>query len=314
MNLVCPHCAKVIDIPQELAGKTTTCPSCSGPFTVPLVPPEVLTVMKAPKESKADTPPAKPEEPAASPKPVELSVLPAPAAEPPPTPPALTNVYRLALTVSEGVLPFLAPACLVLMLALMFLPWTGAYVGQTALAEQSGFGAAFSMTTWLEGVTPLPGVGMSVYLFLHFLCLIFGLLTVLGVLFSKYSRPQWRQRVERIGQRLIAWRLQLLCIFTLLALLCLTMLVFVQLPFEREATGEGVQQLLKDGLKLKYDVVPAKMDTDAVKTQWVHRCVWFYVALVLNLLAFLGALADWYCTRYPNRALPHLEIVWGERA
>src|SRR5688572_10500925 len=38
MKLVCPHCSKVIDVDERLAGQTTNCPQCNGPFTVPIAP------------------------------------------------------------------------------------------------------------------------------------------------------------------------------------------------------------------------------------------------------------------------------------
>src|SRR5262245_46232311 len=38
MKLVCPHCAKVVEVADVLSGQTTNCPLCSGPFTVPLLP------------------------------------------------------------------------------------------------------------------------------------------------------------------------------------------------------------------------------------------------------------------------------------
>ena len=38
MKLVCPHCSKVIDVDERLAGQTTNCPQCQGPFTVPIAP------------------------------------------------------------------------------------------------------------------------------------------------------------------------------------------------------------------------------------------------------------------------------------
>src|SRR5436190_821996 len=41
MKLVCPHCAKVVEVPDALAGQTTTCNLCGGPFTVPLLPPDM---------------------------------------------------------------------------------------------------------------------------------------------------------------------------------------------------------------------------------------------------------------------------------
>jgi hypothetical protein len=327
MNLVCPHCAKVVDIPQELAGKTTTCPQCAGPFTVPLVPPDLL-LPAPPKETKAEEKTerqgsvaqstgeeaAKPTEgavPKELPGLTHVSTVSASGVETSAV--AGSRTFAIPLVIPRELLPFIAPVSLVLLVGLLFLPWVGIYAGNTTLAEQSGWGVTFGfISTHPKLKTPVEGVGMSMYLFLHFLCLCAALLIVGGVLAAKYPRPVWQQRLSRIGPSLIAWRLQLLVILTLLGFLFILMLSFVPLPFEREMTGKQVQNVLRDGMQIKFDVEPKNPDTDIVELQWVRRSPWFTIALLLNLLAFLGALADWYCARYPNRPLPHLEIIWAK--
>src|SRR5262245_7326100 len=100
MNLVCPHCAKVVEIAPELAGKTTTCPKCAGPFTVPLVPPDMLTAMSGTKEKKEEAKEEKPTAKVDAPSTTSGVVKPDPVTqaapkdtpEPPPIyPPALSG-------------------------------------------------------------------------------------------------------------------------------------------------------------------------------------------------------------------------------
>jgi hypothetical protein len=334
MNLVCPHCAKVVEIAPELAGKTTTCPKCAGPFTVPLVPPDMMSAMSASKEKKEETkeekPPAKSDAPpsASGTSKVE-SPTPTAAKEGSEAPPVFTPTgpetttgqpYRLLLAVTPQTMPVIAPICFLLLVVLWFVPWVGVYAGETRLAEQSGFGVAFGLVSHHEQVTPLDSVGMSFYMFLNFLLVILGVLASLGVLLAQYAPPQWRQRMGKVGPLLVEWRTQLLCLLTLLAFLSIALLLFAPLPFEAEVRGKRAQQLQKEGLKIKFeDSLKMKIDanagpvpTDLLETQWLRRTDWFTLAFFLNLLAFLGALADWHRVRHPNRPLPHMEIIWGE--
>src|SRR5438552_12754061 len=38
MNLVCPHCQKMVTVPEQQAGHMTSCPSCEQKFLVPSLP------------------------------------------------------------------------------------------------------------------------------------------------------------------------------------------------------------------------------------------------------------------------------------
>ena len=35
MNLLCPNCQKMLQVPEQYAGQLMKCPLCSGTFTVP---------------------------------------------------------------------------------------------------------------------------------------------------------------------------------------------------------------------------------------------------------------------------------------
>lgn len=326
MNLVCPHCAKVVDIPQDMAGKTTTCPSCSGPFTVPLVPPEMLTAMSTPKENKDEAkldPLAKADEKPGDNAPPPTGTPTKETAGPGNVPAifhASTTVpshqpgsaFRLVIALSRDALPFIAPTCLLILMALLFLPWVGVYAGHTPLVEQSGFGVTFGTGTKHDKVESLDEVGWSGYMLLHFLCLLFGLLAVLGALVAKHAPPNLRAKMQKFGPVLMEQRPLILGVFTLLAFLCLLMLLFVNLPLEKTVTGKQAEPLQKKGMEIKFGMAaPEKVDTDLLESQWLRRSSTYGFALVLSLVAVLAALADLRCTRFPHRPLPHVEIVWG---
>src|SRR5205085_2045182 len=38
MNLICPHCQKMLSVPDQNAGQTTNCPFCGQTFQVPALP------------------------------------------------------------------------------------------------------------------------------------------------------------------------------------------------------------------------------------------------------------------------------------
>src|SRR5262249_54139783 len=53
MNLLCPNCQKMLQVPEQYAGQQMKCPLCTGAFTVPALPqmPAAATVPAGPKES-----------------------------------------------------------------------------------------------------------------------------------------------------------------------------------------------------------------------------------------------------------------------
>src|SRR5438045_3924815 len=67
MDLICPHCAKRVTLPDDRAGKIANCPLCNGAFVAP-------SLVTAPR-------------PAPAPAPAPLPVM----ASPPLAPPAPAN-------------------------------------------------------------------------------------------------------------------------------------------------------------------------------------------------------------------------------
>src|SRR5947208_2221815 len=91
MQLTCPHCRKVVNVPDEAAGQVTNCPECRGPFMVPRqenVPAPAVAPAPAPVSATVTTTAG----PTAGPAPFAL------ANEPTPAPPAVSPTVTPAPT------------------------------------------------------------------------------------------------------------------------------------------------------------------------------------------------------------------------
>src|SRR5581483_2976200 len=180
MNLICPHCQKLLSIPDDKAGQTMACPLCKETFQVPALPqsaqlsfdyeelPEEIPLVPLPPASEPvseakSVPPASSEDPIykITPEPVKPAPAPPPRREkpspanaqqqrtaappaskpPPPSTPA-TGYERLhALHLRPDVVAWVAPVTLVLVFVLLWFPWLGCYPGGYSVYTQSGFQA-----------------------------------------------------------------------------------------------------------------------------------------------------------------------------
>lgn len=182
MNLLCPHCQKMLTISEQQEGQQTRCPLCSNVFTVPSLPP--LTEQPGPTgpivlpagpasvaPSSLPSMEAGISSPAPAPAPTSgnaevYSLTPAPVPPPPPPPPVPPPVeevvspqpvslavpvnapttpagHHLALTLSPEAIPWFAPAAATALLILWFFPWLGTYPGGHAVYTQSAFQAMY---------------------------------------------------------------------------------------------------------------------------------------------------------------------------
>src|SRR5262249_36297085 len=124
MNLLCPNCQKMLTVPEEFAGQLMKCPLCNGTFTVPALPGAAPPSPAPPSGPEPDVYSVRPEPPPPPPVPPPVSDRepppPPPSLAPPPPPPSLaplpTQDYQRSATVwlSPKVLPWIAPACLLL--------------------------------------------------------------------------------------------------------------------------------------------------------------------------------------------------------
>lgn len=138
MELLCPSCQQKLTIPDQYAGQLMRCPLCSGTFTAPALagvpPPAPVPPAEPPASSPALSTPPPVENvysvapPMTSPpptwqhEPTPQNQAPPPAPEAPPPPPG-HYTRTMTLTLSEHVVPWLAPAGLGLVFFLSFLPW-----------------------------------------------------------------------------------------------------------------------------------------------------------------------------------------------
>ena len=130
MDLFCPHCTRRVTVPDDKAGQIVNCPLCAKQFMTPSLAPAnpivskpVAPPMLTPTLPSITLPPTS--SPTAIPQPPrpKLSVpIPAPAPPSPPPPPGdYTRSYTVHL--HGQWLPFVPPACLVLIFFLSFSSW-----------------------------------------------------------------------------------------------------------------------------------------------------------------------------------------------
>jgi hypothetical protein len=128
MDFRCPSCQKDLTVPDEYAGQLMKCPLCQNTFQAPALPPPVAPSAPPPDpvpNTVESPPPAPPPEAQRKTKEKE-----APTAPPPPVP---TGDYTHTRTIwiSPRVVPWLAPAALLIAFLLTFFSW--AYAAGTAV-------------------------------------------------------------------------------------------------------------------------------------------------------------------------------------
>jgi hypothetical protein len=309
MNLICPHCQKLVTIGDELAGQTTTCPQCRGPFTVPLPP------------RPADVPAPSPPPPPALPPPLpELSAALETPSPPVPPPPSGEYGRRLGFTLQPRIVRWIAPACFVLIFVLMFFPWVGVYHGSYTAARQLGFGVVFGVYDGPNGKDSLeekqrPGV--SPFTLLYFLLLLGALAATAGLVvltLAPHVIP------PHIVQKVVPWRTLALAGLSLLGLVLLLPQIFLSLPFESRVLEEAEKKYeaaLAATRDLKEAREASKADAkiraeieygNAVNA--VQRRTAFRLVVLLNLIAVAGALADLWLDKRPGRPLPRVSVEW----
>jgi hypothetical protein len=172
MNLLCPHCQKMVTVPDQNAGQSMNCPDCGKAFQVPVLP-RAPAQQSVPSELPADIPLSplppspqlqtapmpeneggatynvivEPPRPSTSPPPsrreqVASSASGKPSAQqlgtPPPPPPADYQKHHV-FQLRPNILPWVTAVSLGLIFLLWFFPWVGAYPGGYAVYTQNAF-------------------------------------------------------------------------------------------------------------------------------------------------------------------------------
>jgi hypothetical protein len=316
MNLICPHCRNTVTIPDHLAGQTTTCPQCRGPFTVPML--TTTPAGAAPPGGGAAGPgtfPVREERP----PPVFSS---APPTEPPPlgadTEPAPlptpTGEYRRRVSVTLGprVVRWVTPVCFLLLFILLFFPWVGVYAGYKTIIRQTGMGVVFGFA-YTEATLPAtppasPGAAALVEIdkpsfsalgFFYFLFVLLGVLASIFVAVVIFAPlPQFQQYLQ--------WRSLALGGLSLAALFFLVLQLLAGFSLENKVMEKAANvhrrlaETDKNAAELTYGMIQ----------QMLERRFWLTLTVLVNLVAVVASLADFWLERRPGRPLPRMELAW----
>jgi hypothetical protein len=203
MDFRCPSCQKDLTVPDEYAGQLMKCPLCQNTFQAPALPPPVAPSPAPPPAPApyAVTPPPPAPPPEAPPMKKET-----PAA--PPTPPVSTGDYAHTRTIwiSPRVMPWVAPAALLIAFLLTFFTWATAGTALDHIAWGWGFSQGNALTI--------------LYLFMLLIALSASVAITVLRLVPGFKVPAGLVQVW-------PWRAGLVALFGLLGLFFLGMQLFV---------------------------------------------------------------------------------------
>lgn len=311
MNLLCPNCQKMLQVPEQYAGQLMKCPLCTGTFTVPALPqqsapPPPPPMMQGQGDQFTGTPPAP-------------DFGPGPGMAPPPPPTGYT--HQRSYTLSPRILPWLAPLCLIGIFVLLFLPWVGMYPAGIGAVTQSGWNAAFGgysdNEVWRdanrEDLDYLKNLKLSLMLVFYLLILLPTLVIAIGSTMVHLRMVP----VELPPSLASSWSYRPM----LVALLCLVGLVFLILQlvmgFSLEgATWEQADAMAKKQPGYKEPATPEqrfKFQLDQGKEYGkfnLARTQWLTVAVILQVLALIYALIDYWAERRgPAAPPPRIDVL-----
>jgi hypothetical protein len=219
MNLLCPSCQKMLQVPEQYAGQQMRCPLCNSTFTVPPLP-------DAPSLAPSPPPPPPPATGGAevypladdhnAPPPPLPPTAPPPMVSPPraPAPPPVVGDYTKlrSIVINPRVVPWIAPIALLALFLLTFFPWIGPSSGYSPWSLGFGDGAKYAKP------------GGAIFIF-------YDLFVVLGVLLAVASLLMHLRIIPDSPalQPLQAWRAVILLGFVGTAYLLLFLSLFINL-------------------------------------------------------------------------------------
>ena len=319
-KLLCPHCTKLVAVPDDAAGRETTCPECGKPFPVPArynpvvaadplptrgltspgspvvpPPPEPLPMSTAPPDRPAPPPGLVPPAP------------PSTALEPPlpPTPPVpsvpLGYTRSIGFNISPKGVAWLPAVGLSLILALTLFNWAGSYIGGTPLWAQGAWRALAGTVdrnyklevATKEQLKDLPPVldkvksdweVMLPYLVLLILAAVLAWAERLVATLDRNRLPKWLRWVTAIWP----YRIPLLAGLSVLLLVLLA---------SQWAAGFGLERAMRAAVAEKFEPQrkaaansPADLDTikhseeQELARYDLEHTTWFYLAVALHVL------------------------------
>lgn len=321
MNLLCPNCQKMLTVPEEFAGQLMKCPLCNGTFTVPGLPDAAAPL--APPQPEPDVypirhdpipPPAPPLSHLEPPPPVPSTAT-TPTLPPPPSLSPQDYQHTLAMSLSPRVLPWIAPACLLLVFVLQFFNWLGVYPGGVPAAWQNAWQAAFGLYSFdpdmkdpylhfLDDPKYKPNASV---LSIFYLLLFFPALVVTT---ASVALPLVSVKLPPAVDKLMPWRWGIVAAANLILFLFLALQLLVGFSLENRY-DEWVDKQTESKEPKKTEV--QKMDSANHGIQWeslIHT-IWFKTVVLLHLVAIVSAvLMFWVDQRGTHRPLPKLELRW----
>jgi hypothetical protein len=328
MNLLCPICQKMLTVPEEFAGQLMKCPLCSGTFTVPGLP-GAGAASASPPASEPETdiyslrhepsPPASPP-PLPELEPSHPSTATTPTLTPPPSlAPSLSiqdYPHTLGASLNPAVLPWIAPACLLLIFFLQFFDWDGLYPGRVPAATANAWYAAFgkypvdgdlkSLVPALNDEKYKPGASVLTifYLFLFFPALIVTIASVALPLLHLKLPPQ--------VEKLLPWRWGIVAAANLILFFFLGLQLLLGFSLDSSYT-EWVDKETKSEVKDNPTTQERKLAEAhrGALLEMLRHTFSLRLVVLLHLVAILSSvLMFWSDRRGSLRPLPKLELRW----
>jgi hypothetical protein len=285
MNLICPHCQKTVTLPEELAGQTSKCPECNGPFTVPLSSPAPAGAVVGLSSSAAAL-----QSPKAPASPLSANSPATPGLDQPKektSPPVSSGGShpRFSIALNPHAARWTAPVCFLFILVFFFFPWLTTGLDGKFAFTQTGIGAAFGISTPREELRAAP------WMIPYFLLILAGVLTGAAALAATVVLPALNRTLPPALEPVLRNRSYIFAAISLLTFFALLLQMLMGFPAESKAFA-----------------VPE--DLAGLATRLLQRTMWIRAVFSLNLLAVVGALADFWLERRLSKPLPRLVAEW----
>ncbi len=337
MNIQCPSCQRLLQVPDQAAGQLMKCPLCNGTFTLPGLPPEPAAAAPPAADPFADlgVPAAAPgTDPAipptlnnpdpfaamgAAPPSAPATVRSTPAPAPLPTPPPAGYSKSCTIWFSPQVLQYVAPVAVVLIFFLQFASWVGIYLGGIPVATQSAWGAAFGsiepdrdVELALTGMpidsakdlTDKVGASASTAFYLLLFVLVALPLTIGCLVYEikPFALPPAVQPFVKFRWGIVAVANVAVLFFLVLQLVFgFALESFVSEQAEKRVAAQSAKTTVE---QKRVDILRGTALSALGRTKALQLVV------VLHLLAITAAALVYWLEQRGNRPLPKIEMVW----
>jgi hypothetical protein len=207
----------------------------------------------------------------------------------------------MTVRLNPRVVVWVAPVALVLLVLTLFAPWVGTYfLDDPDPYTQTGWGTGFGKE--------LSGLGLVYLLVL--------LLTVL-VAFAHVLVPRLGVRLPPQVEQIWPHRLPLLLGLTAALLVFLLFQLLTGFGLEKAVEKSPAETAKKDESKPASEDRLSKGLSQGPKAEGarfarlaLYRTIWLYLAVLLQVVALLAVLAEYWLARRGTRPVPKLEFAW----